>query len=650
MLKPKSMCKLECMVAHAKKADVIKELQLSGIGQFHLICDERLKSLSVKRDAPLASTGELEEKRKALRSIMERLSPYAPDETGFLDDILSVHPVEPNPADDNGCQELLDRAADFISTVGPTILESDNELRKMGNELERNQVHISAIEPYSNLDWELDWFKKTDQLMTVVGMINLDDIEPLKVELEQALSTRYVLDIVQINDLQSILAIGCEPKMETGIQRALRHSSFEPLGVPDLCGTFKTYYNSLLEKAEELRKSQDKARADIIDHQSKHYRNILELNELLKIEESRTNVFADFATTGSVTIFDLWVPKEDLDQAMGLIEKESGGLCSIKVDDAPEDAPILLDNPKVLQPFELLTNMYSPPKYGRLDPTLVTAPTFVLFFGFMVGDAVYGFLLFLMATLIKRHYPTNKGVSDFMTIIQWLGASTTMFGILTGSFLGNFVSFYLLGYETSQEMARWVLIDPMYGKNAITLIILAALTGAFHTIAGHILGLADYMASGQTGRGIKENGSWLLIIAGVAAGYLSDPFVGGGLFLAGFILLLMDKGLMAAMALPGLLGNVMSYTRLVALNLTTPGMAQAFNLLAALLWPIPFVGPIAAGCVFIVSHIIILLLNSLGSFVHTLRLHYVEYYGTFYEGGGTRFTPFAENRRYTFRR
>ena len=107
---------------------------------------------------------------------------------------------------------------------------------------------------------------------------------------------------------------------------------------------------------------------------------------------------------------------------------------------------------------------------------------------------------------------------------------------------------------------------------------------------------------------------------------------------------------MAVMELSGVLGRIVSYARLLALSLTTPGMGMAFNFLASITYGVPVVGPLIALLVFIASHIMILLMNALGSFVHALRLHYVEFYGTFYEGGGLEFQPFAEKRRYTLRR
>ena len=122
------------------------------------------------------------------------------------------------------------------------------------------------------------------------------------------------------------------------------------------------------------------------------------------------------------------------------------------------------------------------------------------------------------------------------------------------------------------------------------------------------------------------------------------------MFILGFSLLLKGVGFMALMELSGVLGRVVSYARLLALSMTTPGIGMAFNFIASLSYGIPVVGPLIAIGVFIASHIMILLMNSLGAFVHSLRLHYVEFYGTFYGGGGSEFRPFIENRRYTVRR
>ena len=71
------------------------------------------------------------------------------------------------------------------------------------------------------------------------------------------------------------------------------------------------------------------------------------------------------------------------------------------------------------------------------------------------------------------------------------------------------------------------------------------------------------------------------------------------------------------------------------------------NLLTELVIPIPYVGIVAAILIFVVGHLFSFLMNSLGSFVHSIRLQFVEFFGKFYEGGGDKFTPFVENRKYT---
>jgi V/A-type H+-transporting ATPase subunit I len=375
--------------------------------------------------------------------------------------------------------------------------------------------------------------------------------------------------------------------------------------------------------------------------------NSYALTEQLENEQMRLKAADYLKRTEKSALMRFWAPLRDLERLKKEVADVTSERCSFKVLHNPVDAPVLQDNPEILRPFESFTRLFSTPKYGRVDPTILTAPTLVLFFGFMLSDAIYGLILVLIASYLKRKYAKVLKVSDFMKVIQWCGAATIIFGIVSGGFFGDFLSRYIFGLDNAQALAPFVLIDPLYKSNAITLLIIAVAVGFAHTVAGNIIGFVDNLQSRKPRDAITQNLSWLLILAGAFLALFSDPVLASTPATLGLILLLLGAGPISLMDLPGLLGRIMSYSRLLALNLTTPGMGLAFNFLASMLWGIPIVGPILAGIAFIISHTIILLLNALGSFVHSLRLHYVEYYGTFYGGGGLAYTPFAQKCKYT---
>ena len=113
------------------------------------------------------------------------------------------------------------------------------------------------------------------------------------------------------------------------------------------------------------------------------------------------------------------------------------------------------------------------------------------------------------------------------------------------------------------------------------------------------------------------------------------------------VILLKANGIIGLFDLTGFFGDVVSYSRILALGLATGGIAMTMNLLAGLVWGTPYVGFILAGIIFLVGQVFSFAMNTLGAFVHGLRLHYVEFFSKFYEGGGRKFEPFSFKRKYT---
>jgi len=352
----------------------------------------------------------------------------------------------------------------------------------------------------------------------------------------------------------------------------------------------------------------------------------------------------------------LWVPQEKSKKAIELINKETDGACILNVDNDPEEAPILLRNPKPLNSFEMLTRLFALPKYKEIDPTLFVIPTFCLFFGVMLTDAVYGLILIIAALLLRKKYgKISPAALDMSTIFIGCGIAAILLGVLTGSYLGDFLGKYILG-KSSQEIALWM--DPMYNGNAMVFLLAVCIMGFIHLYAGHLIGTYDRLRNGMVKEALQENISWYFLLFGFVLAilvyfnlYPLPEFVlwiGILLILVSFILLYMWYGFLFFTNIVGVVGNTLSYARLLAMALTTAGIAMSFNFLAAMALNVPWVGIPLAALVFISGHVINILINSLGAFVHALRLHYVEHFGTYYVGGGKQFQPFREERRYSY--
>ena len=316
---------------------------------------------------------------------------------------------------------------------------------------------------------------------------------------------------------------------------------------------------------------------------------------------------------------------------------ESTDVFYLKEDPKPEDnVPVLLKNNKFSRPFELIGQFYTLPKYGSLDLTPFFAPFYMIFFGFCLCDGGYG-LIFLIAGMLMR-LKGGKMLKDVGTLTLWCGSATVLFGILTGSFFG--VS--LAGFEAFREFRDYFL-DPN------KLFSLAIAVGMIQILFGMALKVVNLTIQFGFRYSLSTIGWMLVIIASIAAMFLPDMgvpsfsmhstayyiIVGIGLFMmlclhnpAKNILVNIGPGLWNTYNdVTGLLGDLLSYIRLFALGLAGSVLALVFNDLAIGMSPdIPGVRELVMILILIIGHGINIFMSSLGSFVHPMRLTFVEFY------------------------
>jgi V/A-type H+-transporting ATPase subunit I len=368
------------------------------------------------------------------------------------------------------------------------------------------------------------------------------------------------------------------------------------------------------------------------------------------------------------------------------------------------NAPVAYNNPKFMAPLQAFIDLYSRPKYTEIDPTALFFIMFPVFYGFILGDVGYGLLLLIIGIVLMRMLKNSPGFQILTKTLLMCATSSIIFGVLFGEFLGFTLSHHEVVAEGKTELVKDVLynfyphdltlgpIGPIslplerlvpggfshelggsYVFGIKDLLVLTCLIGVLHLTLGYLIGIRNENKMHGLKTAILHKGSWLLMLLGGLAmvwyafplmmtgdmGSISvtDPLflVGMVMALVGLILLLMGEGPIAILEIPNLMSNTLSYSRLLAVGLSSVGIAYAINKMVSMMMPTDFsslsaigvLGIIGGVVVFLLGHTINLVLGIIAPGLHALRLHYVEFFQKFYKGGGRIYDPFGYLRKYT---
>ena len=318
-------------------------------------------------------------------------------------------------------------------------------------------------------------------------------------------------------------------------------------------------------------------------------------------------------------------------------------------DEYPE-VPVKLQNNKFTEPLNMVTNMYSLPAYGTVDPNPLMAPFFILFYGIMMADMGYG-LLMILASIIITKKSRPKGTSGQMFGLMFsCGISTFIMGALTGGFFGDFLP-QLAGIINPNTTFKALpsLFTPL--DDTITILIGAMALGFVQIVTGMAISFVEKLKKGEIMDAIWEELTWWVVFAGIACMALGVTnivlYVGIGMVVVGSGWSAKGFGKVTAIFgsvynhVTGYFGDILSYSRLMTLMLAGSVIASVFNTLGAI--------PGNVVIFLIVSMLgngLNFALNLLSCYVHDLRLQCLEYFGKFYKDGGRPFKPLAINTKY----
>ena len=533
----------------------------------------------------------------------------------------------------------VDRLKDICQDVSEKekeIIVLDQERKKMNEE----ELFLRKWEPLSFNPNDLGKF---EIISGFIGTISSGNVTEFKEALKESVPNS-VDEIFQYKDEAAYLVITAKEDQQA-IEEVLNKFQFTKFNYP-YQALPKEELQRNISKNKELQEKEQKLKKELVQFSP-------QLKELQLGEEYYYNLYQreigkDLLLNGkSLFILNGWLEEEQFTDLSKLLDENVGqdnyAFISedIKMTDF-DSVPIVLTNNKFVEPFESITEMYSLPKYDDIDPTPVMMPFYLVFFGMMSADVGYGLILLIATFAAQKLFNLERGMAKFVRFFNLLSYSVIIWGLIYGSFMGMELPFQLL--STTSDV--------------ITILLISVIFGFIQLVYGLLVNTSVKWRKQERASSYVDGMAWVGILVGIGLLVLGmmvfdSPILNMvayiliGVNVVGIIFVTMisseNKGIGAALGfynlygITGYVGDLVSYTRLMALGVSGGSIAAAFNLIVDFL---PTAAKFSIGIVlFIALHSLNLFLVYLSAYVHTARLQYVEFFGKFYQGGGHALSP-----------
>jgi len=558
-------------------------------------------------------------------------------------------------------RELLDLLENFDYNA---LYERCRGIEASLKSIERNKMELGSrrkqLLPWVRLDVPLDALAETELTASTLGCAGRKNFPQLREHLES--SPEAHLGVVDQDRACMYVFVVYLKTAEEEVTERLRQHEFAFHRLPRHPRRVHEVLSEIAAEEEQL--------------ESERLARLQEARSLLS-EETRVAALLDYFANlekkesakdhllySSETFFlQGWIRAQDAAAARKKLQTRFDTVDVYLSDPSPDDVlPVVLKNRKVLYPFEFLTGMYGYPAYQDVDPTPFLAPFFFLFFGYCLGDAVYGLILAMFSVFALKKFKMGPQGTRFFRLLLYCGISTIVVGALTGGWLGD-LSKYIFGRTLP---AIWV--SPQDNPTAVLNV--ALILGIINIWTGYAVAAYGNIRRKQYLAVVLDQVPIFFLLAGLTGigliflKTLSADAVQPSLALVGVgaVVILAAHGrhepslagkvgfgvLGVYSAATGYLSDILSYSRLWALGLVTAAMASTVNLIAATMGKlIPVVGTVFAVFIILGGHILTLLVNTLGAFVHPIRLVFVEFFSKFFRSTGRPFQPLAIENRFT---
>ena len=562
----------------------------------------------------------------------------------------------------------MPRKVDEAELLNPGFLEGAaqkaGEIVAIGDEAERYENEISrlSIKRMGLIPWrEADIPLNTGSgrsFEAVFGVCpSAVSLEAFKQRLSEEAPECSITEVSSDRDQRYLFLI--MHRLVSGAAGAVfRDYAFSRSDFSDLSGTAAENIKAIEKSIKEAEEARDKSLAEI-DRLKDSRETIEQAIDAISVLIDGENMRESLLVTGRAFYGEGWVPEERTPKLLEFLEKND---YAYELEDPSEedDVPICYKNGRFAEPYETIINLYGVPQYeeGRgIDATAATAPFFALFFGMMLSDAGYGLILLALSLFVIFKVKPERGsfMQRVFSIGIACGITTVFWGALFGGWFGNAAAVVASTFFGSDFAINPIWFDPL--QEPMTLLILGFALGFIHIAVGMGLSAVRNIREGKPLDALFDTGFWYILLISLVLMLLGIPYAqygalvgAAGVVLTGGrsskgILGKLSGGLGSLYGISGYLSDVLSYSRLLALGLATGVVANVINTMGAMGGK-SVVSAIVYVAVFIGGHAFNLAINLLGSYVHSSRLQYVEFYNKFFVSGGRLFSPAKYKTKY----
>lgn len=625
---------------------------LETIHKYQQVQVNKIDTVSLGLESKETATGisRFDSYMNTAQSALDILGKYAPEKTGMFSSRTAVD---------------ISRYS-MSTTDADSVLKQCYEIIRMSRKIQENTENISrirakqaALSPYLSLDVPMQ-FSGTRHTICKSGMLSGEwSTDRIQASLADVKSAEF--EVLSSDKLQTCIWIICHKDDAEKLSAWEREVQFT---TPQ----FSLSHRIPRDKVDVLEKAAETLSDEIKDYEEKivdkaEFRDKIEmLYDHMTLRKEKYTALSKLGLTKNTFIMDGYIPEKYAARLTEKLEKNFKVYIELYDEENEDVIPKKFENNGFASPVEGITETYSMPSAVDIDPNPIMAFFYYLFFGMMFSDAGYGVLVMLVCGILAFGKKLEPAKRRMFKMFFFCGISTTFWGIMYGSFFGDAIPKIAEKFFGATITINPVWIDPV--KEPLTLLIFSVALGLVQILVGLFIKMYMLLRRKKYIEAFCDVGLWIAVLMGIAVlaagmGLGITPLYNAGIVIAcaggaGLVLTqgrskkgIFGKlfgGIVSLYDITSYVSDALSYSRLMALGLTTSVIASVVNILGSM--GTGFFGAIMFILVFAAGHLLNFAINMLGAYVHTNRLQYVEFFGKFYEGGGEKFEPLAMETKY----